>query len=145
MLIKDRRRKRHAEIPAERLPDVVAPGHEDETATGIAVREALRLLSPAQRAVPVLRYCHQLSEEEIAGAPGCSRGTVKSRAARAPAVGSRRGCRRRGGGRVRVPGHARREVEERPVASAECLRSSVRRLREGGRAWGTSAGSRGRE
>lgn len=83
LLIKDRRRKWHAEVPAERLPEVALPGHEDETATGMAVRKVIRLLPPAQRAVLVLRYYHQLSEEEIAGVLGCSRGTVKSRAARA--------------------------------------------------------------
>ncbi|GGY50564.1 SigE family RNA polymerase sigma factor [Streptomyces omiyaensis] len=86
LLVKDRRRKWHAEIPAERLPEVAEPGHEDGTATGLAVRKVLLLLPPAQRAVLVLRYYHQLSEEEIAGVLGCSRGTVKSRAARALAT-----------------------------------------------------------
>ncbi|WP_079408523.1 SigE family RNA polymerase sigma factor [Streptomyces sp. 3211] len=83
LLVKDRRRKWHGEVPAEQLPEVSFPGHEDQTATGIAVRQVLQTLPPAQRAVLVLRYYHQLSEEEIAGALGCSRGTVKSRAARA--------------------------------------------------------------
>ncbi|MER5967239.1 SigE family RNA polymerase sigma factor [Streptomyces sp. NPDC002057] len=83
LLVKDRRRKWHAEIPAEQMPEVALAGHEDRTATGVAVRKVLRLLPPAQRAVLVLRYYHQLSEEEIAGVLGCSRGTVKSRAARA--------------------------------------------------------------
>lgn len=41
-------------------------------------------LPPAQRAVLVLRFCHQLSERETAEALGCSPGTAKSRAARAP-------------------------------------------------------------
>ncbi|WP_055598945.1 SigE family RNA polymerase sigma factor [Streptomyces aureus] len=86
LLIKDRRRKWHAEVPAEQLPDVAHPGHEDATATGMAVRKVLQTLPPTQRAVLVLRYFHQLSEEEIARVLSCSRGTVKSRAARALAA-----------------------------------------------------------
>lgn len=43
----------------------------------------LRELSPRQRAVVVLRYYEDLSEEQIAEALGCSRGAVKSHASRA--------------------------------------------------------------
>ncbi|MHA4779109.1 SigE family RNA polymerase sigma factor [Streptomyces sp. MSC1_001] len=86
LLVKGRRRKWHGEVPAERLPEAAHPGHEDTSTTGVAVRRVLQTLPPAQRAVLVLRYFHQLSEEEIAGALGCSRGTVKSRAARALAA-----------------------------------------------------------
>ncbi|MFE5912786.1 SigE family RNA polymerase sigma factor [Streptomyces wedmorensis] len=86
LLVKDRRRRWHTEMPAEQLPEVALPGHEDQTATGVAVRNVLQTLPPAQRAVLVLRYYHQLSEGEIAGVLGCSPGTVKSRAARALAA-----------------------------------------------------------
>ncbi|MFG2332708.1 SigE family RNA polymerase sigma factor [Streptomyces sp. NPDC048604] len=86
LLIKDRRRRWHAEVPAPQLPEVALPGHEDVTATAMAVRTVLRTLPPKQRAVLVLRYYHQLGEQEIAGVLGCSPGTVKSRAARALAA-----------------------------------------------------------
>ncbi|MET9970048.1 sigma-70 family RNA polymerase sigma factor, partial [Streptomyces sp. NPDC006356] len=61
-------------------------GHEEEVATAVAVRELLRTIPPAQRAVLVLRFYHQLTEREIADVLGCSPGTVKSRAARALAA-----------------------------------------------------------
>lgn len=44
---------------------------------------ALATLPPRQRAVLVLRYYSDLSESEIAETLGCSRGTVKSQAAKA--------------------------------------------------------------
>lgn len=44
---------------------------------------ALRLLSPRQRAVVVLRYYDDLSEKQIADVLGCSTGTVKSTSSRA--------------------------------------------------------------
>ena len=40
----------------------------------------VKSLPPRQRAVVVLRYYEQLSEQEIADVLGCSRGTVKSTA-----------------------------------------------------------------
>ncbi|MEP9363964.1 SigE family RNA polymerase sigma factor [Nocardioides sp. CN2-186] len=48
-----------------------------------AVWEAVRTLPPRQRAVIVLRYYEDLSEQEIAAALGCSAGTVKSQASAA--------------------------------------------------------------
>ncbi len=42
--------------------------------------EAVRALPVRQRAVVVLRYYEDMSEERIAEVLGCSRGTVKSQA-----------------------------------------------------------------
>jgi RNA polymerase sigma-70 factor (sigma-E family) len=48
----------------------------------LAVRDALRVLSPRQRAAVVLRYFEDLREAEIAQLLGCRPGTVKSLLAR---------------------------------------------------------------
>ena len=48
-----------------------------------AVWTAVGALPPRQRAVIVLRYYEDLSEEQIADVLGCSRGTVKSQASAA--------------------------------------------------------------
>ena len=48
-----------------------------------AVWATVRALPPRQRAVIVLRYYEDLSEEQIAEVLGCSRGTVKSQASAA--------------------------------------------------------------
>jgi RNA polymerase sigma-70 factor, ECF subfamily len=53
----------------------------EETDMKTAIRDAVRSLSPKQRAVIVLRYYFDLSEAEIAEVLGIPRGTVKSRAA----------------------------------------------------------------
>ena len=50
--------------------------------TAIAVRDALEVLTPRQRAAVVLRYFDDLSEREIAETLGCRPGTVKSLLAR---------------------------------------------------------------
>jgi RNA polymerase sigma-70 factor (sigma-E family) len=67
-----------AEVP-ERGPD----GHEDALLGRVDAAAYLRRLSPRQRAVIVLRYYDDLTEEQIADALGCSRGAVKSHSARA--------------------------------------------------------------
>jgi RNA polymerase sigma-70 factor (sigma-E family) len=59
---------------------------EDDTAgvdARVVVQRLLRTLPPKQRAVLVLRYFEQLSEDEAARVLGCSVGTVKSNASRA--------------------------------------------------------------
>lgn len=54
--------------PASRAPSADTP----------AVRAALRLLNPRQRAAVFLRFYLDLPEQEIAAALGCRPGTVKS-------------------------------------------------------------------
>ena len=49
---------------------------------GLAVRDALRLLTPRQRLAVVLRYYEDLSEKQIADILKCRPGTVKSLLAR---------------------------------------------------------------
>lgn len=62
----------------DRMPELVAvaPGSEER----LALWPHVASLPPKQRAVVVLRYYEDLSEEQIADALGCSRGTVKSNA-----------------------------------------------------------------
>lgn len=62
-------------LAALREADVTGPWLD-----GAAVRSALALLPPRQRAVIVLRYFEDLSEQEIASTLGIARGTVKSQA-----------------------------------------------------------------
>ncbi len=79
-----RRRARRREVVTDEVPDVgtetVGPEERD------AVWSLLRVLSPRQRAVMVLRYYEDLSEAQIADILGCSPGSVKSHASRALAV-----------------------------------------------------------
>ena len=76
------RRRWRAEIPTERLPDTGSPdtGRAD---TWRDVLAALARLTRGQRAVIVLRYFDDLTEQQTTAALGCSVGTVKSQAARA--------------------------------------------------------------
>jgi RNA polymerase sigma-70 factor (sigma-E family) len=52
--------------------------HADGVTSSTSVREALDALPPRQRATVVLRYLCDLSTSDVAGALGCSEGTVKS-------------------------------------------------------------------
>ena len=78
------RRLRSRETSVAEPPDVavtadVGAGVDDV----VTVRRALAGLPPRQRAVLVLRYLEDRSEQETADLLGCSVGTVKSQAAKA--------------------------------------------------------------
>jgi RNA polymerase sigma factor (sigma-70 family) len=61
-----------------------------EVADRLVMAQALRMLSPGQRAVLVLRFFEDLSERQTAELLGCSVGTVKSQTARGLAALRRR-------------------------------------------------------
>jgi RNA polymerase sigma-70 factor (sigma-E family) len=67
-----RRRRVQPRPSQQRPPEPVLEGD------ALAVREALRILSPRQRAAVVLRYFEDLPEAEIAHVLGCRPGTVMS-------------------------------------------------------------------
>ncbi|MDO7869486.1 SigE family RNA polymerase sigma factor [Nocardioides jiangxiensis] len=70
------RRRRWREVHTDVLPETV---HLDADVVGrAALREALRALAPRQRAVVVLRYYEDMTEQQTAEALGISVGTVKS-------------------------------------------------------------------
>ncbi len=73
-------RRRRRETPTAELPDAGAPGRSEAWLAGADVRAALQGLTPRQRAVLVLRYYDDLSEQQIADTLGVSTGTVKSQA-----------------------------------------------------------------
>ena len=75
-----RPRKRRLEVltdaPPEHPPAALGgPGGPEDR---MVLWPHVTALPPRQRAVVVLRYDEQLSEQEIADVLGCSRGTVKS-------------------------------------------------------------------
>jgi RNA polymerase sigma-70 factor (sigma-E family) len=72
------------ERPTDRVESAAAvPSPEGGVAERDRLWRAVLELPPRQRAVVVLRYYEDLSEEEIAQTLGCSRGTVKSQASAA--------------------------------------------------------------
>lgn len=75
--------RRHREttgaVPDDSVPDEVS----SDPVNALVVRRALMRLTPAQRAVLVLRHLDDLSERETAEALGVSIGTVKSQNAAA--------------------------------------------------------------
>lgn len=75
-----RRREQPVAVPPER-------SGAGDTAREVALRQALhaalRQLGPRQRAVLVLRYLEDRSEQEVAALLGCSSKTVSSQASRA--------------------------------------------------------------
>jgi RNA polymerase sigma-70 factor (sigma-E family) len=74
-----------------RLPEREVGGSpEQEVVDRAELWEGVLSLAPRQRAVLVLRYYEDLSEQQIADALHCSRGTVKSQASDALATLRRR-------------------------------------------------------
>jgi len=77
------RRVRSHETPVADVPDVEGVDSTAQAADAVVVRSAITLLPPRQRAVVVLRYLDDLSEQETAQLLGCSVGTVKSQLSKA--------------------------------------------------------------
>ncbi|WP_374109129.1 SigE family RNA polymerase sigma factor [Streptomyces sp. CC228A] len=79
------RRRRVVHLLTPLLPDSVRhahAGHAEAVEQRTALLEALADLTPRQRAVMVLRYWEDLSEQDIAKVLDCSLGTVKTHARR---------------------------------------------------------------
>ena len=79
-----RRRRSNSEIPVDAAGWVGRPGLDDPAQTVSdrdALRRALQTLTPAQRAVVVLRYVDELDDASIAEQLKCSPATVRSHAA----------------------------------------------------------------
>lgn len=86
-VLNDRRRARtRHEVTSPQPPDRPGPHDTDREDPALAHDDLWRAVSglpPRQRAVLVLRYYEDLSEQQIAEALGCRPGTVKSQAAAA--------------------------------------------------------------
>ncbi len=76
------RKERPQEAP-DGPTSAAVPSPEDGVVDRDAVWAAVQALPVRQRAVVVLRYYEDLSEQQIADALGCTRGTVKSQASAA--------------------------------------------------------------
>lgn len=78
------RRRWHGERPmSDAMPETMTAGDfTDRLADHDTIVIALRTLTPRQRAVVVLRYAEDLSENDVAEALGISIGTVKTLASR---------------------------------------------------------------
>src|SRR3954470_21087411 len=85
-----RRRRSSGEVPvAEPVDPAVSDAGPDRAEAAAERDQAWRLLATLprrQRAVLVLRYYEDLSDQEIAGILGCSPATVRSQASRALAT-----------------------------------------------------------
>jgi RNA polymerase sigma-70 factor (sigma-E family) len=78
------RRRAVTELPSATLPEPRrAESPDDRVEDRLAVHAALLRLGPRQRAVVVLRYFEDLSEQQVADVLGVSVGTVKSTAHKA--------------------------------------------------------------
>jgi len=81
------RRLTNREVTIDAVPDRRGDGdHEQVVADRDAMWRLVRALPPKQRAVLVLRYYEDLSEQQIADVLGCRPGTVKSQASAALAT-----------------------------------------------------------
>jgi RNA polymerase sigma-70 factor (sigma-E family) len=81
-----RRRRWWGEHATADLPELPATAQTSQVDDRESLRQALRAVSPKQRAVIFLRYAEDLPEQEVAELLGCSVGTVKSHASRGLAV-----------------------------------------------------------
>lgn len=81
-----RRRRWTGETPTEELPEVVAADPMSAYDEREQLWRALQRLPRRQRAVIVLRYFDDLSEQETAAALGVAVGTVKSQSSKALAA-----------------------------------------------------------
>jgi RNA polymerase sigma-70 factor (sigma-E family) len=78
-----RKRRWHGELATEAVPDEVTPDFADHSAERTTMSQSLDALSDDHRAVLVLRFYADLSEQQTAAALGIPAGTVKSRVSRA--------------------------------------------------------------
>ncbi|MET7511141.1 SigE family RNA polymerase sigma factor [Streptomyces albidoflavus] len=76
------RKRRVVQLLTPRLPERAQEGGAARTEERSLLLEALGTLPPRQRAVVVLRYWEDLSEQQAAEVLGCSPGNVKSQASR---------------------------------------------------------------
>ncbi|MBF4132656.1 MULTISPECIES: SigE family RNA polymerase sigma factor [Streptomyces] len=76
------RKRRVVQLLTPRLPEQAQEGGTARTEERSLLLEALGTLPPRQRAVVVLRYWEDLSEQQAAEVLGCSPGNVKSQASR---------------------------------------------------------------
>ena len=83
---KSRKRRWWGEKPTADLPDSVGPDNTADVALSHALATALGRLSPQHRAVLVLRYAADMTEQQVAEALEIPVGTVKSRLSRATAA-----------------------------------------------------------
>ncbi|MER7790837.1 SigE family RNA polymerase sigma factor [Streptomyces sp. NPDC097640] len=72
------RARRLEESPTEQLPDASTGDFTEQHADRALLMDVMKVLTPKQRTVVVLRHWEQMSTEETAVALGTSIGTVKS-------------------------------------------------------------------
>jgi RNA polymerase sigma-70 factor (sigma-E family) len=80
------RRHRGRVEPRAVLPETAIADPTDAAALGDAVRRALTILPPRQRAAVILRYYADYPDADIAEALGCAEATVRSQISRALAT-----------------------------------------------------------
>ena len=73
----------HREIPSTAAPEPSGDGRLDAAETRTVLLAALARLPPRQRAVIVLRFFEDLTEQQTAEILGCTVGTVKSQTSKA--------------------------------------------------------------